>query len=236
MSPFYKIAICDDNHTDCDYVYSLVQNWAESMHNSVKINTFPSAESFLFHYAEEKDYDILLLDVEMGEMDGVTMAKAIRRQNETVQIVFITGYSDYIAEGYEVAALHYLMKPVREEKLFEVLNRACEKIKKNERCFYLELSGEMIRIAFFEIYYVDVQKNYITIHTETTHSFTVKKTLSELEAKLDERFFRIGRSCIVNLDYISRVTKTTVFLIDGTALPLPRGSYESLNRAIIDHN
>ena len=236
MSSFYKLAICDDNHTDCDYVYALVQNWAKSMHISVKINTFPSAESFLFHYAEEKDYDILLLDVEMGEMDGVTMAKAIRKQNETVQIVFITGYSDYIAEGYEVAALHYLMKPVREEKLFEVLTRACEKIKKNEGCLYLELAGEMIRIAFWEIYYVDVQKNYVTIHTEPTHSFTIKKPLSELEAKLDDRFFRIGRSCIVNLDYISRVTKTTVFLMDGTELPLPRGNYESLNRAIIAHN
>ena len=236
MSPFYKLAICDDNHTDCNYVLSLVNKWAERRNISVKINTFPSAESFLFHYAEEKDYDILLLDVEMGEMDGVTMAKAIRRQNETVQIVFITGYSDYIAEGYEVAALHYLMKPVREEKLFEVLTRACEKIKKNERCLYLELAGEMIRIAFWEIYYVDVQKNYVTIHTETTHSFTIKKPLSELEVKLDDRFFRIGRSCIVNLDYISRVTKTTVFLMDGTELPLPRGSYESLNRAIIAHN
>lgn len=282
MSSFYKLAICDDNPTDCDYVYALVQNWAESKNISIKINTFPFAESFLFHYAEEKDYDMLLLDVEMGEMDGVTMAKAIRKQNETVQIIFITGYSDYIAEGYEVDALHYLMKPVREEKLFEVLTRACEKIKKNERCLYLDLSGEMIRIAFFEIYYVDVQKNYVTIHTETTTnftqntatlhkqpevihttsdkylpknkhltsnaflhsdknlkatpSFTMKKTLSELEAQLDDRFFRIGRSCIVNLDYISRVTKTTVFLMDGTELPLPRGSYESLNRAIIDHH
>lgn len=246
MSSFYKLAICDDNPTDCNYVLSLVNQWAENMHISIKINTFPSAESFLFHYAEEKDYDILLLDIEMGEIDGVTMAKAIRRQNETVQIVFITGYSDYISEGYEVAALHYLVKPVRKEKLFEVLTRACEKIKKNERSLYLELTGEMIRISFFEIRYIDVQKNYVTIHTETTTNFnkntettpyiTLKKPLSELEAKLDERFFRIGRSCIVNLDYISRVTKTTVFLTDGTELSLPRSSYESLNRAIIAHN
>ena len=69
MSSFYKLAICDDNYTDCDYIYALVQNWAKNMNISVKINTFPSAESFLFHYTEEKDYDILLLDVEMGEME-----------------------------------------------------------------------------------------------------------------------------------------------------------------------
>ena len=271
MSSFYKLAICDDNHIDSDYVYSLVETWAKCNAISVKIHTFPSAEAFLFHYAEEKDYDILLLDVEMGEIDGVTMAKTIRKQNETVQIVFITGYSDYIAEGYEVAALHYLIKPVREEKLFEVLTRACEKIKKNEHCLYLELAGEMIRIAFFKICYIDVQKNYITIHTEkmvsayhhntvfvnkaehtylkkdnlkqvgnfqnkTLENYTIKKPLSELESKLDDRFFRISRSCIVNLDYINRVTKTTVFLMDGTELPLPRGSYESLNRAIIAYS
>lgn len=238
MSALYKFAICDDNSTDCEYIVSLVTKWSESKKIPVKIDTFPSAEAFLFHYAEEKDYDILLLDVEMGEMDGVTMAKVIRRQNETVQIVFITGYSDYIAEGYEVSALHYLMKPVQKEKLFEVLNRACEKVKKNERSLYLEFSGEMIRISFPEIYYLEVQQNYVTIYTKNagiSKNYTIKKPLSELEAKLDDRFFRIGRSCIVNLEYISRITKTNVFLSDATVLPLPRGSYENLNRAIIAH-
>lgn len=104
---------------------------------------FLSAESFLFHYAEDKTYDILLLDIEMGKMDGVTMAREIRRDNQTVQIVFITGYSDYISEGYEVAALHYLMKPVNEQKLYAVLDRACEKFIQNERCLNLTLSGEI---------------------------------------------------------------------------------------------
>lgn len=75
-----------------------------------------SAEKFLFHYADDKAWDILLLDIEMGAMDGVTMAKRVRQDNEAVQIVFITGYSDYIAEGYEVAALHYLMKPVNKDR------------------------------------------------------------------------------------------------------------------------
>lgn len=88
----------------------------------VQTDSFSSAENFLFYYAEECDYDILLLDVEMGAMDGVTMAKKLRQSNDTVQIIFITGYSDYIFEGYEVAALHYLMKPVKEEKLCKTGN------------------------------------------------------------------------------------------------------------------
>ena len=65
-----------------------------------------TAESFLFHYAEKNDYDILLLDIEMGDMDGVTMAKRLRRDNDTIQIVFITGYSDYISDRQYTAGLH----------------------------------------------------------------------------------------------------------------------------------
>lgn len=114
----YKIAICDDSDTDRQYIAGLADRWAANTGHTVQISTFVSAGSFLFHYAERNDYDILLLDIEMGTMDGVTMAKKLRQENDAVQTVFITGYSDYILEGYEVAALHYLMKPVKAEKLF----------------------------------------------------------------------------------------------------------------------
>ena len=169
----------------------------------------------------------------MGKMDGVTMAREIRRDNQTVQIVFITGYSDYISEGYEVAALHYLMKPVNEQKLYAVLDRACEKLIQNERCLNLILSGEMVRIPLLEVKYLDVHQNYVTVHAKG--EYTVKRTLGEFEKLLDDRFTRVGRAMIVNLTYISRVTKTDVYLSDGTVLPLPRGAYEPLNRAIISH-
>ena len=128
----YEIAVCDDSEADRRYLSGQVSHWAREAGHTAEIVAFDSAESFLFRYAEKNDYDILLLDIEMGEMDGVTMAKTLRRGNDTVQIVFITGYSEYIAEGYEVDALHYLMKPVREDRLFSVLDRATEKLKKNE--------------------------------------------------------------------------------------------------------
>ena len=168
----------------------------------------------------------------MGAMDGVTMAKQLRKNNDTVQIVFITGYSDYISEGYEVAALHYLMKPVKEEKLCSVLDRAAEKLSKNEKVLNFEIGGEMVRIPIYQIRYADVSGNYVTIHALS--EVTVKKTLSELEKHLDERFYRAGRSAIINLTQISRVTKTEIKLCDGTAIPLPRGAYNGINRAIIN--
>lgn len=227
----YRVAICDDSAVDAQFVQEVLTAWAEQRQIEVRCEVFTSAESFLFRYGEDKAFDVLLLDIEMGAIDGVTMAKRVRQDNEVVQIVFITGYSDYIAEGYEVAALHYLMKPVNRVKLFTVLDRALEKRKQEERCLNLELSGEMVRILFYEIRYLDVRQNYVTVHAKA--EYTIKRSLGEFEKELDDRFCRVGRSMIVNLKYIRRVTKTDVYLSDGTVLPLPRGAYESLNRAII---
>jgi DNA-binding LytR/AlgR family response regulator len=228
----YKIAICDDSDADRQYVLDMVNRWTQRAGHTVHTDTFASAENFLFHYAEESDYDILLLDIEMGAMDGVTMAKRLRAGNDTVQIIFITGYSDYIAEGYEVAALHYLMKPVKEDKLGEVLDRATEKLSKNEKVLTFAVGAEMVRVPVYRIRYADVLGNYVTIHAQS--DTTVKMTLGDLEKQLDERFYRIGRSAIINLTQIARVTKTEIKLADGTTLPLPRGAYDGINRAIIN--
>ena len=228
-----KIAICDDEQNQIEYLTSIVSAWSNENGHICEIRTFPSAEAFLFAYEDDNAYDILLLDIEMKHITGVDLAKGIRKKDQTVQIIFITGYSEYISEGYEVAALHYLMKPVSQQKLFSVLDRAAEKIKQNEKCLNLPLSGEMVRVPLHEIKYLDVHQNYVTVHGKA--DYTVKRTLGEFEDLLDTRFTRVGRAMIVNLTYISRVTKTDVYLSDGTVLPLPRGAYEPLNRAIITH-
>ena len=228
----YKIAICDDSAGDREYITALTRQWAERSGYLLKLSQFASAEHFLFEYSDKSDYDILLLDIEMGEIDGVSLAKHLRRENETLQIIFVTGYSDYISEGYEVAALNYLMKPVKEDKLLAVLDRAADRLHKAERVLTLELGGEIVRVPLRRIRYIDVCLNYATVHAQK--DYTVKKPLGEIAAALDERFYRVGRSAIVNLTYVSRVTKTDIFLNDGVAVPLPRGAYEGINRAIIN--
>lgn len=226
-----KIAICDDFEQDAKYIASAVNKWAEKERILLDVEVFPSADSFLFHYADHKDFDIMLLDIEMPSMSGIELAKKIRLENDAVQIIFITGFIDYIAEGYDVAALHYLMKPLSEYKLSEVLNRAVLKIRKNEKSLFLSISGEMLRIPIYQIKYLEVQQNYVTVHAKK--DYTVKKTLGEFESELDERFYRIGRSFIVNLSCIDKITKNSVHLSDGSVIPLPRGQYESLNKAFI---
>lgn len=227
----YQLAVCDDNATDIQYLLNLLEQWARQNGTLLHTDTFPSAEAFLFRYEEQRDYDILLLDIEMGRMDGVTLARTIRRENESVQIVFITGYSDYIAEGYDVSALHYLMKPLQKEKFFQVMDRAMERLRRNEKALTLELSGETLRIPLWEIRYLEVCKNYVTIHGR--QDYTVKKALGDFQPLLDERFFRLGRSYILNLTRVERITRTEVTMQDGAHIPLPRSMYEPLNRAII---
>lgn len=232
MSSVYKIAICDDTEIDRNFIKDIVTDWANKSGVKPDIHMFSSAEEFLFEYEDCKDYQILLLDIEMGQMDGVSLAKELRKTNDSAQIVFITGYSDYIAEGYEVSALHYLMKPVREEKLSEVLDRAVSKLGKDEKALMLESGGETNLVPIYRIRFIDVRGNYTTVHADK--EYTIKKTLSDVEKELDERFYRVGRSCIVNLTQISKVTKTDIFFNSGETVPLPRGSYEKVNRAIIE--
>ena len=228
----YHFAVCDDRETDALMVKKLAQEWADAFGHCARIDVFPSAEAFLFRYAEDKSYDILLLDVEMGGADGISLARAVRRENDAVQIVFIPGYSDYIAQGYEVAALHYLLKPVSGEKLSEVLTRAAGRLEKDERVLFLELGGEMLRLPLREVRYLEVRGNYVTVHA--AQDYSLKSTLSNFEKSLDARFFRTGRSFILNLSYIRRVTRTEVWLLSGEQIPLPRGMYDALNRAILE--
>ena len=227
MQTVYHIALLDDEPCYTNMIRDKIE--AFGLEEQLFIDTYNNVNDFL---RSKHIYDILLLDIEMGAMDGVTMAKELRKSNDTVQIIFITGYSDYISEGYEVAALHYLMKPVKEEKLRSVLDRAAEKITKNERVLHFESGGEMVRVPIYQIRYADVLGNYVTVHART--DVKVKMTLGELEKQLDECFYRVGRSALVNLTQISRVTKTEIRLSDGTAIPLPRGAYEGVNRAIIN--
>lgn len=229
----YRIAICDDRRTDRDYLASLLNEWAAGVGHMVQTKLFPSAEAFLFCYGEDKTWDMLLLDIEMNGMDGVTLAKTVRRDNRTVQLIFVTAYSEYISEGYEVSALHYLMKPISKDKLFAVLDRAAEQCVKNGRFLTLDQSKEMIRLPLYEIRYLEASQNYVIVHGEKGQNYTIRHTLGELERDLDDRFFRTGRSYIVNLACIRKVTKTDIHLRDGEVLPLPRGMYKSLNQAII---
>lgn len=230
----YRIAITDDSPADIKYIGSVLERWADARKLSVHIDSYPSAEAFLFQYEENPACDIILLDIEMSGMDGVTMAKKLREKNSTAVIVFITGYSDYIAEGYDVSALHYLMKPVDPGRFMEVMDRALERLSRQERLLTVRAAGEIVRIPMGSILFLEAARNYVIIHAEGGEDFMVRHKLGDFESELDERFLRVGRSYIVNLTKLYRITRSELVFPDKTALPLPRGAYDTLNRAIIE--
>lgn len=228
----YKIAVIDDNAADTEYVSTLVTHWAEEYAHSVGLTTFPSAEAFLFQYEEEQDFDILLLDIEMGGMNGIELAKAVRKQNESVQLVFITGFPDFIAEGYEVSALHYLMKPVSPDKLFAVLEKAAANLAKSEKtlCVTHDRSTDFLPLS--KILYIEAQKQYVLIHT-AGEVYRMKATLAETEKQLDEFFFKCQRSFLVNLRHVARIKSDCVVLKTGVEVPISRGMAEAIGKEII---
>ena len=102
-----NISICDDNADERGLIRKIVLDWSARSGVGVSIREYPSAEALLFSYADCPP-DILLLDIEMPGLSGVGLAKKLRQDgNRLLQIIFITAYSDYIAEGYDVAAMHY---------------------------------------------------------------------------------------------------------------------------------
>ena len=230
----YRVAIVDDSYIDAEYVQSILNAWAQRRQAGVQAQRFTSAESFLFRYAEDKQWDILLLDIEMGAIDGVSLAKKIRQDNDSVQIVFITGFADYISEGYDVAALHYLMKPVKQDKLFAVLDRAVAAIQKTEQVILLPVGGEMLRLPVSQVQYVEAFSHTVAIVTGTD-TIQVKLPISEIEKMLGDDFVRCHRSYLVGLKHIARLAKIEVILDSGKALPLSRSAVATVHKAFISY-
>lgn len=230
----YRVAIIDDNEIDAKFGQAILNSWAELRHANIQAEVFRSAEAFLFRYIEDKNWDILVLDIEMVKMDGISLAKKIRQDNDSVQIVFITGYADYISEGYEVSALHYLMKPLKQEKLFAVLDRAVAALQKAERVLLLPVGGEMLRLPVSYVQYAEAFSHTVTIVTGTD-TIQVKMPIFEVQKLLGDGFVRCHRSYLVGLKHIARLSKTKVILDNGKALPLSRSAAPLVHEAFISY-
>ena len=229
-----NIAICDDEQNQIEYITSLVLSWSSREGHDCDIHAFTSAEAFLFEYEDEKAYDILLLDVEMKSMTGIELAKRIRKDNNRAEIVFITSHFEFIGEGYEVDALHYLIKPISTDKLAQVLTKATEKLSVEPPSVIITCEGETIKLYEADIRYIESFLHYIVIHTKY-NEYKIKESISVFENRLSDDFYRIHRSYLVSLKHITRISRTSVN-IGHTELPLSRGKYDDIIRSFIEHN
>jgi len=198
------------------------------------VKEFPNAESFLFRYETEKDFDILLLDVEMEKLSGIDLAKEVRKDNKAVQIVFITGYYEYFSDGFDVSALHYLIKPVDERKLYPVLDRAVSNLGYRERSVLLSTAEADIRVPLADILYVESENVYVVVHT-VSGIYRSRIPLSKFISQLDDTFYQVHRSFVVGLKYVKKVSRSEVTMLNGDVVPIRRGSYDEVHAALIRH-
>ncbi len=230
-----RVAICDDDKNQLNSLQSVIEKWGRISGSSCEVSVFPSAEAFLFAYEEDKHWDILLLDVEMEGMSGMGLARRVRQDNLRAEIIFVTSHFEFVSEGYEVDALHYLTKPVPEDKLMGVLDKAGERLAAEPPSQVITCEGETVKLYERDILYVESFRHYISIYTKD-REYKIKENISAFEERLRGGFFRIHRSYLVNLKYVIRICRTAVTVEGGEELPLARGRYDQVNRAFIQEN
>ena len=230
----YKIAICDDEAEQRKYLLDIVMAWARKSHHLVEIKQYVKAESFLFDYEEEKDFDILLLDIEMSEVTGIELAKVVRKDNLAVQIIFVTGFYEYFSDGFDVSALHYLIKPVDERKLCPVLDKAVQNLAYRQRSVLVTTSDADVKVLLADILYVEAENVYVVVHTKRGN-YRTRMSLAKFVEQLDETFFKVHRSFVVGLKYVKKITKTEITMINGDIVPMSRKLYDEVHSALIKY-
>ena len=229
-----RIAICDDEKPQRLLLKKYLENWA--LQNKVILETqqFVTGENFLFAWEDDRDYDLLVFDIEMGRLSGIELAAAIREKDDEIPILFVTGYDKYMLQGFEVAALHYLLKPVNPEKLFEVLDRLKMRRKQEGKLIFQTEKGP-VSLPASRIWYIEARAHQCVLYTED-EEYTLRASISEMAGQLGGRreFVRCHRSYIVNLHHVSAIVKPGLFLDDRRRLPVSRSAEKEVNRLFIE--
>ena len=222
-------AICDDDSRQISALKAMLKEWDSRLN----IAEYTSAEQFLFAYAD-KPCDLLLLDIEMGDMNGMELARRLRSKGDTLPIIFITGYSEFMQDGYDVEALHYLLKPVDKDKLFAVLDRYASRSSISRRAVF-PCGDESVCLNTDDILYFEAFGKKTQITLNDGKEILCSCGLSAAAEKAAGGFVYCHRSYVVNIGYIRSISKTEVTLDSGRKLPLSRRLYDSVNRAFIDY-
>lgn len=226
-----RIAVCDDEEKCRRQTVQAIDECIKSM--DILTDVFESGNAFLQAF-QKRPYDLVFLDIEMPEIDGITLAKKLRKLNQDVPIVFLTSHIEYALEGYEVEALRYLTKPIRGDKLYEVIDYVM-KLMEKQRAFWIKTDEGEERIFVNDILYMEAQNQNILIQTKDK-TYTVRYNLSDYENELlQDGFFRIHRGYLLNLRYVKSLGKHEVTIGENVVLPVSRNKEKLLKEALFQY-
>ena len=233
-----KIAICDDEIYFAGKLREILMQYLEERHIDFEIELFSSGREFVELGVEMLQYQIIFLDINMKQMDGIETAKNVRAYTEESFVVFVTAYIDYSLEGYQVGASRYILKNNLNfrEQIYECMDAITKKMKcfLTRKIFRFQEGAKKIRIE--NILYIEskLHKLEFNILEHGLATYTMYGTLNELENELEEYpFLRIHQSFLVNLKYIKCVTGYKVVLSNGQELTVPRARYKTVKDTFI---
>lgn len=220
------IAVCDDEIQIRKSLIALITKQIKD----VSVFEFSSGKELL---DSSEDFDITFLDIAMDNLSGIEVAKQIRLRQEKGGlrksiIIFVTGYREYMEDAFDVNAYHYLVKPLDENKITDVLNRAMKDIAANEaskkQYLLLKISGIQRKVLIKDIYYIESSNKQVIIHTREGN-IKVYGKMDEFESSLNKNFYRCHRGYLVNMEKISAYNIDTIQVTNGDTLILAQKKY-----------
>jgi len=210
-----KIAIVEDETAYAVALVDLLHRWEEKHETAIQISDYTSGELFL--NSRVNDYDLVFMDIQMGGSDGVFTARALRERGYDGQLVFLTAFSEYVFEGYDVRALNYLLKPVTYEKIAKCVDYVAAKLR--DGYYLVKEQGALVRVPYSEIL-------YLSSANHSTQIFTVSSTYRQTESikrmykELPSAFLFCHRTLIVNMAHVMQLRGRELLLSDKTVLPV----------------
>lgn len=201
-----QIGICDDEAIIREELLRLCREYKSTGMSDLTCVCFSSGEELL---AYNQQIDILFLDIQMRGLNGLKAAEKIREKDDSMFIIFLTGYKGFMQAGYRVKAFRYLLKPINENEFTQTLTEAVNDITKNYKAI-IGLEGETLFIRLKDIIYIEYVDRCTVIRTQRgTYESTT--TMNEWETILNTGdFFRVHKAYIVNMEYINEIGKNVV--------------------------
>ena len=230
-----RIAICDDVSAHAAALEALIRDQQDLQ---ITTNIFASGEDLLAYYAQhDHPYDALFLDMEMGGLNGIETAGAIRALDRRVEIVFVTSHTKYMKASFQCRPMDFLVKPVDEEEFVRVLVRLLRQQAEERRSITFSDSKMLVRLYCDEIVYCESDRHWINIHTKTA-TYRLRMTMAELESRLTPGLFaRAAKGYLVNLDQVRRIDGYDLFLENSDiVLPLGRAYIKDFKKALLVHH